>query len=289
MAYFSSIHKKVKDFFDKKNYDLHRTFKVAVRGDKTEWSLENKLTDDGKLESELKATNEFERDTLTFTASNKDPDKDKDKENPKFEWKTKRFDNYFDVTTTVKQNIVEFDHKKQQGKFNLQAITKYNWIDDTCHLILSPTYVGIDNLIVGLKYNLERTTDNNYHHKYDLGFQYDVNKTQLWSLVTDNSMKKVKVGGAFKFDYTTAYGEFIYDLSKPEKQNSQLASTYSIGVQSKLSDVSTVSAVFRHDYTAAFLYNLDFPQNKVNAHLGLNFNPTIANKYSLGWKLIFSP
>jgi len=286
MTYFSSIHKKVKDFFDNKNYDLQRTFKVAVRGDKTEWSLENKLTDDGKLESELKATNEFERDSITFTASNKDPDKDKKKENPKFEWKTKRFENYFDLTTTVKQNNIDLDHKKAQGQFNIQVQTQYDWKDHRCNLILSPTYVGIENLIVGAKYNLERKQNNEYRHAYDLGFQYDVNKRQLWSLVTEDSMKKVKVGGAFKFDDTTAYGEFVYDLSITDNQT---PSTYSVGVHRKLSDVSSISSVFRHNYTAALLYNLDFPQNQVNAQLALNFNPLNQAKYALGWKLVFSP
>jgi len=197
-------------------------------------------------------------------------------------------ENYFDLTTTVKQTNVDFDHKKAQGQFNIQVQTKYDWKDSKCNLILSPTYVGIENLIVGAKYNLERKANNEYKHEYDLGFQYDVNKKQLWSLITEESMKKVKVGGVFKFDDTTAYGEFIYDLVIRDSNN-EPPSTYSVGVHRKLSDVSSASCVFRHNYTAALLYNLEFPQNKVNTQLALNFNPVSAAKYALGWKLVFSP
>jgi len=291
MAYFSSIHKKVKDFFDTKNYDLNRTSKINVRGDKAEWSFETKLTNDGKVESELKATNEFERDSITFTASNKDPQNDPKKENPKFEWKTKRLENYFDLTTTVKQNIVELDHKKSQGKVNLQVITKYNWTDHKCYFTFSPTYVGIENLTVGAKFNLERDYNNQYTPQYDLGFQYDVNRNQLWSLVTEESMKKVKVGGVLKFDSTSAFGEFIYDLSTNVKTDNTKSSTYSVGLQHTFSDVSSGSLVFRDGYTGALLYNLDFPKQRVNAQLALNLAPFSSKspKYALGWKLVVSP
>jgi len=293
MAYFSSIHKKVKDFFDTKNYDLQRTFKVNVRGDKSEWSLENKLTDNGKIESELKATNEFERDSIAFTASNKEQQQGK-KEIPKLEWKTKRFNNYFDLTTTVKPETIEIDHKRSQGKFNLQAITKYNWHEGKCFLTFSPTYVGIENLTVGAKFNLIRDEKNNYTQEYDLGFQYDVNRNQLWSLVTEESMKKVKVGGSLKFDNTSTFAEFIYDLTPPSANTNtenKPPSSYSVGVNHTLSDVSSVSVICRQDFSTALLYNLEFPKNKVNAQVGLNIQSTnkIPSKYALGWKLILSP
>jgi len=192
----------------------------------------------------------------------------------------------------VKQNIIEFDSKKSQGKFNLQATTKYDWTDSRCYLTLSPTYVGIENLTVGAKFNLIRDQNNHYTQEYDLGFQYDINRNQLWSLVTEESMKKLKVGGAFKFENTSAFGEFIYDLSTKADTTNKPPSTYSFGVHHALSDVSTASLVFRQDLSAALLYNLEFPKNKVNAQVGLNVKSAVLNNpsnYGLGWKLVLSP
>jgi len=286
MAYYSSIYKKVKDFFDPKNYDLQRTFKVNVRGDKTEWSLENKLTEDGKVESELKASNECEQDTWTLTASNKGPEKDKKKDYPKFEWKTKRFSNYFDLSTTLKQNNVEFEGKKPFSKFNVGLKTKYDWADPKCTFGVNTTYVGIENLVIGVNFNLDRAANNEFKQSYDLGFQYDVNKTQSYSLLTEEGLKKLKLGGIVKVDKTTGYGEFIYNIN-----NEKELPTWALGLNQTVNDVSSVSLVFRHNYTLALLYNVDFPKNKVNAQIGVNFEQNANNGKSvaLGWKVVLSP
>jgi len=106
--FYSNINKKVKDFFEDKNYNLNRALKFEIKADKLKWSLENKLLPDGAVERELKATNEIDLDTFTLTASSKN--------NPKFEWNSKRLADYFDLSTTVnlkdKEKSLEIEAKK---------------------------------------------------------------------------------------------------------------------------------------------------------------------------------
>jgi len=292
MTYYSSIYKKVKDYFDDKNYDLNRTFKVNVKGDKTEWSLENKLLNDGKLESELKASVEYDQDTYTLTASNKDPEKDKDKENPKFEWKTKRFGNYFDLATTLKQTNVEFEVKKPVSQFNVGVKSKYDWDLHKCTLGLNGTYVGVENLTVGTNINVERDSTNNYKQDYDLGAQYEVNRKQIYSLLTEKGMAKLKAGAIFKFDRASAYAQYIHVLKPDQKKDAKADSnkdTWSFGLQQTLNDVSSISFVLRHDFSASLLYSMDFPKNRVNAQVGLNYSQFEKEKNTLGWKVVLSP
>jgi len=278
MAYFGDINKKIKDFFDDKTYNLQRTLKLDVRDDKTKWSVENKLGEEGKLESELKATNDFGGETFTLTASSKN--------NPKLEWKSKLFSDYFDFSTTCvgKESTLELEGKKSVSKFNIALKGKYKWDDKKCTSILDTTYVGIDHLVVGSSLKMDRIApQNNYVYSYDFGAQYDHSSSQSFSLVTEESLSKVNAGTILKFDHITSYAQVSYQL---KGQNASEIG-WSVGVEKKLNDASKAAFVYRHDSKMSLLYNLDFPKNKVNAQVSCNY--PYPKKPNLEWKLTFSP
>jgi len=257
--FYSNINKKVKDFFEDKNYNLNRALKFEIKADKLKWSLENKLLPDGAVERELKATNEIDLDTFTLTASSKN--------NPKFEWNSKRLADYFDLSTTVnlkdKEKSLEIEAKKPLSKFNIATKTKYEWEKHKCILTVDTTYVGIENLAVGVSGKVEREANNNMNYLYDIGFQYEKSKDQIFSLATENCLASVKAGTVLKSDKNAFYGQVGYTLAGQ-------ATSWAVGLQRSISEASLITFVMRDNLSTSLLYNLTFPKNNVNAQVCWN-------------------
>lgn len=274
---FADIGKKVGDFFKPDVYRLQRTVKIEVVADKAKWSLENKLTKDNKIESELKASHDFGPETFTITTSNKD--------DPKFELKTKRFSNYFDLTASLKDPTLEVETKTvTNSKVNFLLKGTFGQ-DKDAQAKVEGSYVGFNNLILGLGVNVNVPLQGTPPalKAFTFGAQYSPNPDHIFAVTADNGWERLKFQTQYKLrENYTAYGQVTHCKNNDE---------WSVGLHNKLSDTSHLKLAVRHDYSGSILYNVDFPKSKANAQICYNhvLRNELSPSGSLEWKVTFSP
>jgi len=271
---YGDIGKKVSDFFKLDNYRIQRTTKVEINGDKVKWSLENKLTNDGKMDSELKATHDFEKESTTLTISNK--------ENPKFELKTKRFANNFDLSMNVKDPVFEVETKVMPAsKLNFLWKNTWNARNSSWDSKLDTSYVGFNNVIVGSSETVAiepgfKTTLKDYN----FGIQY-TDGENVCAVSTEKALTKLKLQMIYKLrENYLGYGEIIGERSTNNV-------SWNVGLNNKLNDTSYINCVVRHDYTMSFLYGTYFTKAKINGQICSNYDYNAKNA-TVEWKVVFS-
>lgn len=281
---FKNIGKRINDFLKPKEYEFNRTAKICVASDKVNWSLENSLNSDGAIESELGVTHEFDKDILSLTTSTTSA--------PKFEIKTKRFSNMFDLKASIKDPKLELNFCKREKKYALCLDTTYDWSTQDCDGEVAISYAGIDRMLLGTKVKVERSQKQQTLGvtDYNVGLQFNRNSDQTFAVTTENQLQKVKVGAEFKVrDNYRGYAQVSYNTRSEEKDDGSGPLGYFVGVQRDISKTANIRGVFRNDQTASVLYSNTFPDSNVCAKVAANFDFTKApsQRANIEWKVVF--
>jgi len=274
--FYSDIGKKVKDFFKSDTYNVGRTTKVEVKNENSQISVESKLTSDDQIRTELKQTYNWDKNSFTLTASNK--------ESPKLELKTQQYFNC-DIKKTVKSSTVDLEIKKSVAKFNTLTNLNYNWNDQSSVAKFETTYEGVDNLAVGFSASVSRQKSGQIERKdFDVGLQYNLAKDRAFVFTTGKNFKTFNFGSVYRFRETEV-GYTQIDLN-----SSGQSLDWRVGVDHKCQDSSHVQAVYRNENVASVLYNVDFPQAKANVSVVCNcdFKKQLNQWASFDYKLNFS-
>jgi len=280
-APFKNIGKRINDFLKTKEYDLDRTAKINVSSDAVNWNLENKLNKDGAIESELGVTHRFDRDTLTLTTSTTDA--------PKFEIKTKRFASKFDAKASIQDPEIEVNLCQKRPKYTLCLDTSYDWNRSHCDAAFAASYGGIDRILMGFKAEIKKEGPNAMElSDHNIGLQFDRNDDQTFSVTTENKFQKVRVGTECQVrDGYRGFAQVFYDSAA--KGDNARNMGYSVGIQRKISDSTTLRGVVRDNKTASVLYTNRFKDSGVCTKLAANFDfaKPPAERANLAWKVVF--